>query len=153
MLNAERTGGPLAEERRTSLLKAVGRSVLAVLAGLIAGSVLIAAIEGVSSLIYPLPSGLDPNDYDALRRYVDELPVGAFLFVLAAWAVGSFAGGWIAARLAGRAALAHGLIVGVFFLAAGLVNLLMIPHPVWMWVGGIAVLAGGGYVGARLGRR
>ncbi len=122
------------------------------LAGLIVGSVLIAAIETISSLVCPLPPGLDPNDYEALRKHVDQLPVGAFLFVLAAWAVGSFAGGWVASRLAGRAALVHGLMVTSLFLAAGLMNLLMIPHPVWMWIGGIVVLAGGGYLGARLGR-
>lgn len=130
-------------------IKAIGRSVLAVLAGTVVAGVLIAAVEAVSSAIFPLPPGLDVHDYEAMRRHIDALPIGAFLFVLAAWAIGSFAGSWVAARLATRARVVHGLIVGALFLLAGVLNMLMIPHPWWMWVGGILALAGCSYLGAR----
>ena len=131
-------------------IKAVGRSVLTVLTGAVVAGVLIAAVEAVSSAIYPLPPGLDIHDHAAMRQHIDTLPVGAFLFVLAAWAIGAFTGSWVAARLAGRARLGHGLAVGALFLLAGVLNMLMIPHPWWMWVGGIVALAGCSYLGARL---
>ena len=85
-----------------------------------------------------------------MRQHIYSLPIGAFVFVLAAWAIGSFGGSWLAARLAPRARLVHGLIVGVIFLVAGILNMLMIPHPWWMWAGGIVALAGCSYLGARL---
>ncbi len=132
-------------------VKAIGRSVLAVLAGAIVAGLLIAAVESVSSAIYPLPPGIDLHDHEAMRRHIDQLPIGAFLFVLGAWAIGSFGGSWVAARLAGRARIVHGLVVGALFLLAGVLNMLLIPHPWWMWVGGIAALAGCSYLGARLG--
>lgn len=138
------------ESERGSRAKAIGRSVLAFLVGAVVAGVLIAVVEAVSSAVYPLPPGLDIHDREAMRQHVDTLPIGAFLFVLVAWAVGSFAGSWVAARLATRARLGHGLAVGALFLLAGVLTMLSIPHPWWMWVGGILALAGCSYLGARL---
>jgi hypothetical protein len=130
--------------------KAIGRSVLAVLGGAVVAVVLIAIVEAVSSAIYPLPPGLDIHDHEAMRQHIDTLPIGAFLLVLAAWAIGSFGGSWVAARLATRVRLVHGLVVGALFLLAGIMTMLTIPHPWWMWVGGILALGGCSYLGARL---
>ena len=130
-------------------MKAIGRSVLAVLAGAFVAGLLIAAVEAVSSALFPLPPGLDIHDHEAMRQHIDTLPTGAFLMVLAAWAIGSFGGSWVAARLASRARLVHGMIVGALFLLAGVLNMLMIPHPWWMWAGGIVALVGCSYLGAR----
>jgi len=138
------------ESEQASGRKAVGRSVLAILAGAIVAGVLIALVEAMSSAVYPPPPGIDIHDHEAMRQHVDTLPIGAFLFVLAAWAIGSFGGSWVAARLATRARLRHGLAVGALFLGAGVMNMLMIPHPWWMWVGGILALAGCSFLGARL---
>ena len=131
-------------------MKATGRSVLAELVGAIVAVGLISGIEAISSAVYPMPPGLDLHDHAAMREYAHSLPIGAFLFVLAAWAIGPCVGAWVAARIAGRARLVHGLIVGALFLAGGIMTMLMIPHPVWMWVGGIAALAGSSYLGARI---
>jgi MFS family permease len=138
------------EGGRGAQWKAAGRSILAVLAGVIVGGVLIAAVEAVSSVVYPLPPGVDHHDYESLRQHVEQLPLGAFLFVLAAWAIGTFAGAWVAASLATRARFVHGLVVGAFFLLAGVLNMLMIPHPAWMWAGALLVFVVCSYLGARL---
>jgi len=131
-------------------MKAIGRSVLAVLVGAIVAVGLISGIEAISSAVYPMPPGVDLHDHAAMREYVHSLPIGAFLFILAAWAIGPCAGAWVAARIAGRAKLIHGLIVGALFLAGGIMTMLVIPHPAWMWIGGIAALAGCSYLGARI---
>ena len=138
------------EPGRGSRTKAIGRSVLAILAGAIVAGVLIALVEATSSAVYPLPPGFDLHDHEAMRQHIHSLPIGAFLFVLAAWAIGAFAGSWVAARIATRARLGHGLAVGALFLLAGVLTMLSIPHPWWMWVGGILALAGCSYLGARL---
>ena len=130
--------------------KAIGRSVLAILVGAVVAVVLIAVVEALSSAIYPLPPDLDIHDHEAMRQHIDTLPIGAFLLVLAAWAIGSFGGSWVAARLATRVRLVHGLVVGALFLLAGIMTMLTIPHPWWMWVGGILALGGCSYLGARL---
>ena len=110
--------GVTREAARGSGAKAIGRSVLAVLAGAIVAGVLIAIVEAISSAIFPLPPGLDIHDHAAMRQHIDTLPLGAFLLVLAAWAIGSFGGSWVAARIASRGRLGHGLAVGALFLLA-----------------------------------
>jgi hypothetical protein len=81
------------------------------------------------------------------------LPRAALLLVLVGWALGTFAGAYVAGRLARRVPIAHGLVVGVLFLAAGVANMLMLPHPIWMWMAGVAAFLAGGYGGGRLAAR
>ncbi len=126
------------------------RSLGSVIVGFVAGAVVIMAVEAVSQAIYPLPPGVDPKNPEALRAYMAVVPTGALLLVLLAWALGAFAGGLVASRLAGRAPLGHALAAASILLAGGIVNMLMIPHPAWFWVAGIAVFFPAAYLGARL---
>jgi predicted MFS family arabinose efflux permease len=123
------------------------------LAGLIAGYVLITIFEIVGTLVYPLPAGVDPMNMEALREIVDQIPAGAFVFIIVGWGVGTFAGSWVAGRIATRNKSARGLVVTVLLTLGGLFTLLAIPHPVWVWVLGLAALVGGGYAGSRLAAR
>ena len=122
-----------------------------VLAGLVAGFVVIACVEAVSSMVYPPPAGLDFTDSEAVNAYVTHLPLGAFLFVLAAWGAGCFLGSWLATRIAAGRRPRPGVIVGVILLAAGVVNMLMLPHPSWFWVAAFVVCPVFTYLGTRLG--
>jgi hypothetical protein len=79
-----------------------------------------------------------------------NLPVGALLMVLAGWASGTVAGAWVTSRVAQRSKLLHGMITGVAFLAAGILNLREFPHPTWFWICGLVIFLPAAYVGARL---
>ena len=131
-------------------MRSILRSVLAVLLGAVAGGVLIMAVEMLGATIYPLPPGVDPNDPESVKRAMAGVPVGALLLVLLGWILGTFAGAWIAARLAPRSPLGHGLVLGVLFLAAGIMNMLEFPHPAWFWVLGVVVFLPAAYIGAKL---
>jgi hypothetical protein len=131
-------------------MRAVIRSVLAVLAGSIVAGILIALVEMLGHQIYAPPPGIDPTDPESLRTAMESMPVGALVAVLIAWAIGTFAGSWLAARIAGRAGLAHGMGVGLLMLAAGVANMLMIPHPVWFWCLGVAVFPLAAWLGGRM---
>jgi hypothetical protein len=132
----------------------MGRSILAILLGAVLAGVVIFAVESAGHLVYPPPEGLDFSDREAVRVFIAEAPAGALLLVLVAWAVGTFAGAWLAAWIAKRAQVLHALIIGVLFLAGAVVNMLMIPHPLWFWIPGVllflpsaamgGLLAGGG---------
>src|SRR3989337_3838750 len=95
------------------------RTFLAVLAGLSVGYVIITVFETVSTLVCPLPPGVDPTDEEALRAIVDLIPAGAFVFIIAGWGVGAFAGSWLAGRIATRYKSAHGLVVTVLLAPGG----------------------------------
>src|SRR5689334_19985681 len=123
-------------------MTAIGRSVLAVVVGVIVTMGLIMGVETLCNTLYPLPPGLDASDHEAMGAYIGTLPLGALLVLLIGWAIASGAGAWVAARLAGRAPITHGLIVGAWFLAGAIMTMVMIPHPVWMMIGAIAALSG-----------
>jgi hypothetical protein len=157
------------------------RSILAIVAGLIVASVVIAAGEFVCGrLNLPakgyarseemeahierarrrlavtrnlLAEGRYQDAYLVSERVARELPISEFLAVLLASVVGTVSGAWLAASLARRAPKLHGLAVGALLLAAGLVITFMVPHLWWYWMPGEAILLPAAYVGARLGAR
>ncbi len=120
------------------------RSVLGVIAGVIVAMLIISLVEFGGSLLYIV----DPDV--VLSGDTDQVPFIAYITILVAWALGSFVGAWLAGRIAGRGPLLHGMIVTVLLLIAGVINMLLIPHPVWVWGLGIAGFILCGYAGARL---
>ena len=71
------------------------RLALALIAGIAAALITIMLIETIGHSLYP-PPALDYSDTEALRAYVDALPLGAKLMVLAAWLAGTIDGVFVA---------------------------------------------------------
>lgn len=128
----------------------MGRSIIAVVLGIILGGIVVGLVEYVGHLVYPAPAGIDMRNPEALKTYAANAPVGALLFVILAWALGSLTGGWLAAFIARQSRSQHALIVGGVLMIFGIINMLMIPHPVWFWIVGILVFLPAAYIGARL---
>lgn len=130
------------------------RRVMAVLLGLVAGSVTVALVERLGQLAYPAPAPVDPDDVEAMRRMLGELPAAAFVVILLAWAIGSLAGGFVAAKLAPAGKVGHALVVGSLQLAAGVATVLMIPgHPPWFVAVGVTLFLPLAWLGGRLASR
>ena len=134
-------------------MPAIVRSVLAVLAGVLAGAVIVTMTDSIVHRVQPLPPGTDPKDMAAVGAAIAAMPVWPLALMVLGWAAAAGAGSWLAARLASRAPLACGLVVTVLLLVATIANLRMIPHPGWMWVAGILLLPLAGWAGARAGSR
>jgi hypothetical protein len=129
------------------------RQILAPMAGLVFGSLVVAAVEWLGHAAYP-SLALDPHDVAAMRAAMARLPVGVFLFVLLSWWLGAFAGVAVAIRLAGRRPRLHAAIVGGVLLAAVVANLATAPHPTWVAIlGPVGVLAAAVVAVAVFGRR
>jgi len=105
------------------------RRIGAVILGLAAAWLIVAAAEAGVHQLYPPTAGTDMHHFAAIKAYVANLPFAAFVLVLVGWLFGAFAGVFIATTV-GRGAVS-GYIVGVLLLAAGIVNAVMIPQPVW----------------------
>jgi hypothetical protein len=124
------------------------RSVLAVVLGLFVGFVFIMAIQMLSMVVNPPPPGLDFNNPEAMKQYIATLPTGAFVLVLASYAVGTFAGAFVTVWVARRAPLVHGLILGGLFLLAAIQNMRTLPHPVWFQIVALALFLPVAWLGA-----
>ena len=126
------------------------RSVLGVFVGAVAAGIVIGAVEGVGHLIYPLPPGVDMADAESLRAAMADVPAGALLIRLLGWGLGSLAGGWVAALVAGRSPMTHAFVVGLILTAAGISNLMVMPHPAWFLFLGLLIFMPAALVGAGL---
>jgi hypothetical protein len=109
------------------------RSFLAYFAGFVTAIGLIIAIELGASLLYPSPPNLNPQDPAAMEAYMKTLPLGAFLMLIGAWVLGTFAGTWVTTLLVPGARRLPAVVMGLVFELATIAMLVTIPHPLWMW--------------------
>ena len=108
------------------------RLLLAIVAGLIAGSAVNMALVMAGGHIVAPPAGADMTTAEGIRAALPQLAPRHFLFPFLAHALGTLAGAFVAAKLASRYKPAAGaLVVGVFFLAGGILAARMIPAPGW----------------------
>jgi len=131
-------------------MSVVIRGIVAVVFGTVVGGMILAAVEALGHRVYPPPPGMNPNDPESIRAAMAQLPMGALLFVLLAWAAGAVGGGWLAALIARRARVRLALLVGALLLAGGVFTLIQIPHPLWFQVVGVLVFLPAAYLGARV---
>lgn len=131
------------------------RSVTAVVLGFVAASAVMMLVESLNGrVLYPelAKAAEGVTDREAIRALFAAAPVGALLVVIGGWILGSFAGGWVAARVAGRAGTRHGLVLGLLLTLAGVANNLMLPPPLWFWIAGLVVMLPAAWTGARFAR-
>jgi predicted MFS family arabinose efflux permease len=82
----------------------------------------------------------DRNNPEAMRALIAAMPVGAFLMILLAYAAGTFVGGAVAGRVARSRAWRYAGSIGGLILVFALLNILMLPHPLWFTVAVIVVI-------------
>ena len=125
----------------------MSRAIGAILAGLGAAIVLIAAISFAAHSLYAPAQPIDPNDAKAVESFISTLPAGAFALILAGWGIATFAGAWLAARLS-RSAV-YGFVIGAAVLIFAVVHMLMAPHPYWVWAAGILIVVVTAFIAVR----
>ena len=114
------------------------RKILAVVAGIIATSVAVGLVQQLGHYLYPLPTGTDPNDAEAIKKYVETAPFMAIFFVIISYAVGALVGGFVSTSIANDGKKIYALIIGVLFLFTSIYMMITIPSPIWFWILGIA---------------
>ena len=112
-------------------MKGILRNSLAVIAGIVVGSLVNMGLIMAGSVIVPPPPGVDPMNAESLAAAMDQFGPLNFLFPFLAHALGTLAGATLAFILAGSRAQLLAWIIGVFFLAGGIAASFMIPAPAW----------------------
>lgn len=108
------------------------KNLFATLAGLFTGILIIAGVEMLGHTLYPPPQHLSEKDSAAWEAYMQTAPLGAILFILLAWALGSFCAG-IVSSLIKRDSSKPALLCGTLLLFSGIFNLVSFSHPIWFW--------------------
>ena len=115
----------------------VVRNILGVILAILVAGLLVAGIETMAARIHPIPGQVDLSDGDAVARALaqGQIPFANLALVLSAWLVGAYAGGLTAWRFTERAGPVW--TFALLFTVAVYSNLAAMPHPVWMWWGGL----------------
>lgn len=123
------------------------RQVLGAVLGIAVAIGVIFAVELIGHALLPVPTDYDPMTESGAARYLTEAPLAAKLALIGGWFFGALAGGWVAVRIGARAWLGW-LVAGVIALAC-VANFMMIAHPMWMQVAGIALPLLAGWLASR----
>lgn len=115
----------------------MGKNILAGIAGVVIAVVLVWVVEKVGHAVYPPPPDLNFADPDAMRAYMETVPLGALLFVAAAWFIGTLCGTCAACAIGTAKPMIFAMVVGGLMLIATIMNLVMIPHPMWFSILGV----------------
>ena len=115
-------------------MSAIVKNVVAVLAGLIAGSLVNIALVTIGPMLVPPPPGVDMTDMDSLAQSMHLMGPRHFVFPLLGHGLGTLVGATAAYVLAGRNAVLLAYGIGIFFLLGGVTAARMIPAPVWFVV-------------------
>ncbi|HAE14452.1 MAG: hypothetical protein H6548_05015 [Chitinophagales bacterium] len=133
-------------------MKPTWRRLLAVLAGVITGGIVIFLMETIGHTVIPPPDHVDLSDIDSMNAYMQEAPVAVLLFVVLGWLLGCLMGGWVAARIFKESLLAS-FICGTVLLVFSIINMTSFYHPVWVWIAALAGMVPAAWYGGRLGIR
>ena len=107
------------------------KNILAVIAGAILGSAVNMGIIMISGSIIPPPDGADITTMEGLKASIHLFQPKHFIFPFLAHALGTFAGAFLAAKMAATNKLGIAFLIGLIFLAGGIANIFMLPSPTW----------------------
>lgn len=129
----------------------VARNVLAVVAGVVVGSLVNMGLVNIGPAVVPLPEGADVSTPERMRASMELFTPVNFVFPFLAHALGTLAGAFVAAKLAASHALKLAVGIGVFFLLGGIAAVVMLGGPLWFIVADLVVAyVPMGYLGAVL---
>lgn len=108
-------------------MKTAFRTVAAFLAGLLLAFVLVIAVEAFSAVVHPFPEDFQGTQ-EEICRHVERYPAWVLAVVVPAWAATAWVGVWVAQKIGNLYSSAS---VGLLLFAAVVLNISMLPYPVW----------------------
>jgi hypothetical protein len=130
------------------------RIVLSLVFGVAAAMLIVTAVEWADAVLYPLPrdiDAIDSADPATLAMVVANMPLPAKIIVVAGWLFGALGGAWLALRISDRRWT--GWVIVAVVIAGGVVNILSLPHPVWMQACAVLMPIVGGVIAVRWHRK
>jgi len=88
----------------------------------------------VSGYIIPPPEGTDLKTMEGLLAAMPLMEPKHFLMPFLAHAFGTLVGAILAASMAVNYKMRFAMIIGICFLVAGIMNVFMLPSPVWFTI-------------------
>lgn len=110
------------------------RNILAVVMGIIIGSMVNMALIMISDSVIPPPAGADIHTTEGLKASMHLFQPKHFIFPFLAHAIGTLVGACLTTWIANSNTLRFAFIIAAFFLVGGIASIFMLPSPIWYMV-------------------
>jgi hypothetical protein len=125
------------------------RSVLSLIAGVVAGGLTVSLGEALAHRWFPTP-GADYRTPQAAAEALARAPAAALWFLVLAYAVAAVVAGAMTTKLARADSLLPALAVGTILTLAGISNLIAFTHPLWLAIATVTVFVPAALAGGKL---
>jgi hypothetical protein len=115
------------------------KGFLAIIAGIVAGSLINAGIILLSGIIVGTPEGMNLFDAETVKAHADKLTTGNYFGTLLAHQLGTIAGAFVAAKIAPVRKMIFSVAIGIWFLLGGIYACTLIPAPIWFIIADVAL--------------
>jgi hypothetical protein len=127
------------------------KGCLAVILGIIAGSVINAGLILLGNALFGAPEGLDLLDAESVKAHADKLTTANFVSTLFAHQLGTLVGAFVGAKIAPVSKMMFSIGIGVWFLGCGIYASTLIPAPVWFIIADFVLYIPFAFIGGKLG--
>ena len=110
------------------------RNIIAVVISLFIGGMVNISIIMVSGSVIPPPAGANLTTMEGLQAGMSLMEPKHFLMPFLAHAFGTLVGAFIAAKIATNNKMTFAIVIGCCFLVGGIMNIFMLPSPVWFTI-------------------
>ncbi len=107
------------------------KNVLAVISGIVVGSLINMGLINIGPLVVSLPEGADISTMENLRDSMYLFTPVNFLFPFLAHALGTLSGAFVTAKVAASHQVKLAIGIGAFFLMGGVTMVSMLGGPMW----------------------
>lgn len=127
----------------------MGNKILSVVIGLLSAFVVVMIFDYISHLMYPVPEGVDMNNPEVIKDVMKNLPAPSFIIMVFGWMIASAVGAYVCSIISKERHYVLMMVFAVCFMITTVANLIMIPHPIWVWIGGLLVILPAAIIGFR----
>jgi hypothetical protein len=128
------------------MIKTILLTIAAIIAGLLSAFVLIFLVELFGEAVHPTPAD-SKGTMEEVCAHVASFPTWALAVVVGFWGATAFVSTWIAQIIGNRVSAG---VIGLLLLAALVLNLSMLPYPIWFKVSTVVVISAAVVLGGRL---
>jgi len=107
------------------------KNIIAVIAGIIFGSLVNMGIINISGSVIPSPEGSDVTTIEGLKASMNLFEPKHFIMPFLAHALGTFAAAFLATKIAASHQMKIALSIGILYLAGGITTIILLPSPLW----------------------
>jgi hypothetical protein len=112
-------------------MKPIVKNIIALIIGVFAGGVVNMSLIMISDRIIPPPDGSNLLTMEGLKASMHLMEPKHFIMPFLAHALGTFSGALLAALIAAKHNMRIALGISVWFMIGGLINIIMLPSPIW----------------------